>query len=70
VIVGSPVLARQFMQIFDQQVAGDRSWKVTLSDGKTSWTDGAKSYDSAPEASTGRKFQAWLASVLPIEAQL
>jgi putative cardiolipin synthase len=70
VMVGSPVLAKQFMGIFDQQVSGDRSWKVTLSDGKTSWTDGVKTYDSAPEASTGRKFQAWLAGVLPIEAQL
>jgi putative cardiolipin synthase len=70
VMVGSPVLARQFMGIFDQQAAGDRSWKVTLSDGRTSWTDGVKTYDSAPEASTGRKFQAWLAGVLPIEAQL
>jgi hypothetical protein len=27
-------------------------------------------YDSAPEASAGRKFQAWLAGVLPVEAQL
>jgi putative cardiolipin synthase len=70
VMVGSPVLARQFMGIFDQQVSGDRSWKVTLSDGHTTWTDGVKSYDSAPEASAGRKFQAWLAGVLPVEAQL
>ena len=70
VMVGSPVLARQFMGIFDQQVAGDRSWKVTLSDGQTNWTDGVKTYDSAPEATAGRKFQAWLAGVLPIEAQL
>ena len=70
VIVGSPELARQFMGIFDQQVSGDRSWKVTLSDGHTSWTDGVKTYDSAPEATAGRKFQAWLAGVLPIEAQL
>ena len=70
VMVGSPVLARQFMGIFDQQTAGERSWKVTLSDGHTSWTDGVKTYESAPEASTGRKFQAWLAGVLPVEAQL
>ena len=70
VMVGSPVLAKQFMGIFDQQVSGDRSWKVTLSDGQTNWTDGVKTYDSAPEATAGRKFQAWLAGVLPIEAQL
>jgi cardiolipin synthase C len=70
VMVGSTELARRFMGIFDQQVSGDRSWKVTISDGRTSWTDGVKTYDSAPEASTGRKFQAWLAGVLPVEAQL
>jgi putative cardiolipin synthase len=70
VMVGSPELARQFMGIFDQQASGDRSWKVTLSDGRTTWTDGVKTYDSAPEATAGRKFQAWLAGVLPIEAQL
>jgi len=70
VMVGSPELARKFMGIFDQQASGERSWKVTLSEGHTSWTDGMKTYDSAPEASAGRKFQAWLAGVLPIEAQL
>jgi putative cardiolipin synthase len=70
VMVGSPELARRFMGIFDQQVSGDRSWKVTLSDGHTMWTDGVKTYDAAPEATAGRKFQAWLAGVLPIEAQL
>ncbi len=70
VMVGSPELTKQFMGIFDQQVSGDRSWKVTLSDGHTSWTDGVKTYDSAPEASAGRKFQAWLAGVLPVEGQL
>jgi len=70
VMVGNPELARQFMGIFDQQVSGDRSWKVTLTDGQTRWTDGVKTYDSAPEASAGRKFQAWLAGVLPVEAQL
>jgi putative cardiolipin synthase len=70
VMVGSPELARQFMGIFDQQVSGDRSWKVTSPDGHTTWTDGVKTYDSAPEASAGRKFQAWLAGVLPVEGQL
>jgi putative cardiolipin synthase len=70
VMVGSPELARQFMGIFDHQTAGDRSWRVTLSDGHTIWSDGVKTYDSAPDASAGRKFQAWLAGVLPIEAQL
>ena len=34
------------------------------------WSDGTATYDSSPEASAGRKFQAWLARVLPIDSQL
>ena len=70
VMVGSTVLAQQFMGIFDGQIAGERSWKVSLSDGQTQWTDGLATHDSAPEASAGRKFQAWLARALPLEGQL
>jgi hypothetical protein len=34
------------------------------------WDDGTQTHDSAPDASASRKFQAWLASVLPISSQL
>jgi len=70
VLVKSDVLAQQFMALFDRQASGERAWQVSLTDGKLAWTDGGKTYDSEPEASAGRKFQAWLAGLLPIEAQL
>jgi putative cardiolipin synthase len=70
VLVKSDVLAQQFMELFDLQASGQRAWRVKLIDGKLSWTDGSKTYDSEPEASGGRKFQAWLAGLLPIETQL
>jgi len=43
---------------------------VTLQDGQLQWSDGTATYDSSPEASAGRRFQAWLARVLPIDSQL
>ena len=70
VLVKSDVLAQQFMALFDRQASGERAWQVSLTDGKLAWTDGGNTYDSEPEASAGRKFQAWLAGLLPIEAQL
>jgi putative cardiolipin synthase len=70
VLVKSDVLAQQFMALFDLQSSGERAWKVSLTDGKLAWTDGGRTYESEPEASAGRKFQAWLAGLLPIEAQL
>lgn len=50
--------------------AGHRSWRVTLSDRSLVWSDDRGEYDSEPEASAGRRFQAWLARVLPVESQL
>lgn len=70
VLVKSSVLAQQFMALFDLQSSGQRAWQVALVDDKLSWTDGSRAYDSEPEASAGRRFQAWLAGLLPIESQL
>ena len=70
IFVDSPVIARELEQIFTSDTAGDRAWTVHLQDGQVRWTDGQKTYDSSPEAPAGRKFQAWLAQVLPIDAQL
>jgi putative cardiolipin synthase len=70
VLVQSDVLAQQFMALFDRQVSGERAWKVDLVEGDLSWSDGSTTYDSEPEASSGRKFQAWFAGLLPIETQL
>lgn len=70
VLVTSAVLASQFEQIFAQQSDSARAWRVSLVDGDLSWTDGTKTYDSDPLATTAQRFQAWLARVLPFESQL
>ena len=70
VLVHDEPLAQQFRRIFDQQSAGDRAWQVTLQQGSMRWSDGSETLDSEPQASPGRRFQAWLARVFPIESQL
>jgi putative cardiolipin synthase len=69
-MVKSEELAQQFLKLFDSQSAGERAWAVTLVDGGLQWSDGQQAFDHAPEATTGRRFQAWLARVLPLEKQL
>jgi putative cardiolipin synthase len=70
VFVAEPVIAAQLETIFDEESTGERAWAVTLENGKLRWTDGTRTYDSSPEASSGQKFQAWLAKVLPLDSQL
>ncbi len=70
VLVTNAMLGAQFQAIFDQQSDGARAWHVTLVGGDLSWTDGTKTYDSEPMATRGQRFQAWLASVLPVQSQL
>ncbi|MFL6575225.1 MAG: phospholipase D family protein [Povalibacter sp.] len=70
VLVGSSTLAQQLQTIFASQTAQTRAWQVTLEDGKLRWSDGQEHFDSDPKASMGRRFQAWLARVLHLDAQL
>ena len=70
VFVESPVLAAQIEALFAYDSSGARAWAVTLEDGRLRWTDDAGTYTSTPQASAWRKFQAWLAGILPIESQL
>jgi cardiolipin synthase C len=70
VFVDNPVIAAQLEAIFATESSAARAWQVTLQDGEIRWSDGATTHDSAPEASAGRKFQAWLARVFPISSQL
>ena len=70
VLVESAALAEQLEAIFANQIEAQRAWSVALKDGQLSWSDGATSFDSDPEASFGRRFQAWLARVLHVDAQL
>jgi cardiolipin synthase C len=70
VFVEEPTVATQLEAIFDQESSGERAWAVTLEHGKLQWSDGTRTYDDSPEATGGQKFQAWLAKVLPLDAQL
>ncbi len=70
VIVENAALTAQLSGIFALQTAGSRAWKVTLEEGDLVWSDGTQKFDSEPEASAGQKFQAWLARILHLDAQL
>jgi putative cardiolipin synthase len=70
ILVDNAALAAQFRQIFDTQTAGSRAWSVTLGEGGLHWSDGKEEFDSEPKASFSRRFQAWLARVLGLDAQL
>ncbi len=70
VLVKSPVLAEQLEAIFDRQKDGSHAWRVELRDGDLVWSDGTTELDSEPDAGMGRRFQAWVARVLRLDAQL
>ncbi len=70
VFVDDPVIASQLEAIFKTESSSARAWQVTLQDGKIQWNDGTTTHDSAPDASMGRKFQAWFARVFPVSSQL
>jgi putative cardiolipin synthase len=70
VFAQSEPLALQLEQIFDQQTEGAHAWRVSLNAGKVHWSDGQENLDEEPHASWGRRFQAWLARTLSLDAQL
>ncbi len=70
VLVEDETLAAQVGEIFALQTSGNRAWRVTLDGGSLRWEDGHETLTSEPQASFGRKFQAWLARVLHLDAHL
>jgi putative cardiolipin synthase len=70
VFVEDPLIGAQLDRLFAAQTAATRAWAVTLEDDALRWNDGDSTLDRAPGASLGKKFQAWLARVLRIDAQL
>lgn len=70
VFVDDAHLAAQVEGIFDRQTEGSRAWRVTVEKGELQWSDGKTRLDSEPEASFGKKFQAWFARVFHLDAQL
>jgi putative cardiolipin synthase len=70
VFAESEPLALQLEGIFDRQTEGKHAWRVSLDAGKLHWADGNEDFDEEPHASMGRRFQAWLARALGLDAQL
>jgi len=70
IFVENAAVTAQLDEYFRTDSSGEHAWSVTLVDGELQWSDGTRTHDSSPEASAGRKFQAWVARVLPIESQL
>jgi len=70
VLVDSVVLTAQFRKIFEGQTAGTHAWRVSLHDGELRWADDAGVSAKEPETTLSRRFQAWLARVLKLDAQL
>ena len=70
IFVESPAITAQLEELFRTDSSGASAWAVTLHEGKLQWQDDTETLDSTPDASAGRKFQAWIARVLPISSQL
>jgi putative cardiolipin synthase len=70
VLVENETLAKQLEGIFATQTSGQHAWRVTMNGKDLEWSDGTETFDSDPKASAGRHFQAWLARVLHLDAQL
>jgi putative cardiolipin synthase len=70
VIVDEAAIAGQLEGIFKLQTEALRAWQVKLDEGELQWTDGTQTHDSEPDASFGRKFQAWFARTFHLDAQL
>ena len=70
VLVKSETLALELEAIFAEQASGEHAWHVTRESGALVWRDGEREETRDPDATVGRRFQAWLARLLRIDAQL
>jgi putative cardiolipin synthase len=70
VLVENETLAKQLEAIFATQTSAEHAWRVTVNGKDLQWSDGTETFDKDPKASAGRHFQAWLARVLHLDAQL
>ncbi|MEM1092237.1 MAG: phospholipase D family protein, partial [Pseudomonadota bacterium] len=68
-IIESPALAGQLADAIEEQLAAERSWRLTLDErNRLSWN--SEHRGSEPEAGVGRRFSSFFLSLLPIENQL
>ncbi|HEY5803799.1 MAG TPA: phospholipase D family protein [Lysobacter sp.] len=69
-LVVHPELAQELERIFAHEIEGSRAWRVERVDGKLQWSDGTQTFSRDPEATSFRRFQAWLMKLLPLQSQL
>ncbi len=70
VYVDSAELAARLEAIFNVQISGAHSWRVTHVNESLSWSDGTESFSRAPQASAWRRIQAWFTRVVRIDPLL
>jgi putative cardiolipin synthase len=70
VMVENEALAKQLEDIFSRQTSGEHAWSVAIDADELEWSDGKAQFDSDPQASAWRRFQAWLFRTLNMDAQL
>ena len=70
VLVRDAAIATTLERVFERKLQGPFAWQVQLDADGLRWDDGSKTWREDPEASGGRKFQAWLSRLLPVESQL
>lgn len=70
IFLRSAELTRGFNDMFDQVLASQQSWELSLHSGRLYWNDGQQTRDREPDASFGRRFMAGLMRILPIQSQL
>lgn len=70
VLLHEPQLGHEMQQLFERQANPERAWKVSLEDGRLSWQDADKRYDTEPQASLSKRFLSWFVGLLPVERHL
>jgi putative cardiolipin synthase len=67
VYVESAPLAGEFRDRVVGLLDSNMAWRVQLERDKLTWTDASTTVEREPDASIGRRFQAWLARLLPLD---
>ena len=70
IFVRSTELTSGFNELFDQVLASQQTWGLSLESGRLQWNDGEATRDKEPDASLGRRFMSRLMRILPIQSQL
>lgn len=71
ILASHPLLAKELRAIYSKVTTGKSAWQVGIDTrNKLTWTDDSGMTDREPKASLGRRFQAFLFRIFPLDAQL